>query len=248
MWHEHFTESMHVVNGMSRRYDMFSGLVYQHVALQWQLVKLIQGNLKTLDLLPAGGDGVPDLDTTRIGFIGQSLGGISGVSVTAFEPAINAAIFNVAGGGFYQMFTRSVLRDMIRVPLFDIAGLSPAQGYAATFFGSMGNDFVDPLLTAGKLIGDKRPIMLQVGLDDGLVPNSSSDLLARTLGLHLVEPAYPGKARGIPIETGKLDHGYTYSDWGFPPYLRHLVLAGDKQEEQAVAFFSETLRPAVNLQ
>jgi hypothetical protein len=242
LWHEKFTNSFHVVSELKKRYDIFSGLVYQHVAYQWQLVRLIEGDLKTFDVLPAGGDGVPDLDTTRIGFIGQSLGGISGVSVMAFEPDIDAAIFNVAGGGFYQMFTKSMLKSVIGVPLFDIAGLSPAQGYAATFMGSMANDFVDPLLTAGKLIDDPRPKMLQVGLDDGLVPNEASDTLARTLNLHLVEAPYPGKARGVPVQAGVLVGGYSYSDWGWGPYLRHVTLNGEKQAQQAAEFFAATLK------
>lgn len=243
LWHESFPQTQHVVDGLHERYDIFSGLVYQHVAYQWQLVELLNGSLRSLDVLPAGApDGVPDLDPSHLGYIGQSLGGIAGVTVMAHEPRIDAGIFNVAGGGFYQMFTRSMLRWMIRVPMFDIDGLSPSEGYTATLFATVANDFVDPLVAAGRLAADPRPKLLQAGLDDGLVPNESSDLLARSLGLHLVEPPPPGKADGVPVDPqGRLFEGYSFASWGVGAFAHHLALNSDKQADEAVRFFTAAL-------
>ncbi|HEY3838469.1 MAG TPA: Ig-like domain-containing protein, partial [Bryobacteraceae bacterium] len=57
-----------------------------------QLVRVIQGGLD-LD-----GDGVPDLDGTRIYYVGQSYGAIYGTVLNAVEPGIRAAVLNVGGG------------------------------------------------------------------------------------------------------------------------------------------------------
>lgn len=246
MWHESFTQTMHVVNGLAKRYDMFSALIYQHVALQWQLVELLQGDLRGFDLLPAGApDGKPDFDVTRIGYIGQSLGGISGVTVMAHEPRIDAGVFNVAGGGFYQMFTRSVLKGALRIPMFEIDGLSPAEGYTATLFATLSNDFVDPLIAAGRLAADTRPKLLQAGLDDGLVPNVSSDLLARSLGLRLTQPAPAGKGQDVEVDPAAgLKNGFSYAEWGPGPYAPHLALNGEEQALEATRFFTAALHAA----
>lgn len=246
LWHESFPQTMHVINGLTKRYDMFSALVYQHVALQWQVVELLEGDLRTFDLLPAGApDGKPDFDVTRIGYIGQSLGGIAGVTVMTHEPRIDAGVFNVAGGGFYQMFTRSVLRWAIRIPMFEIDGLSPAEGYTATLFATLSNDFVDPLIAAGRLAADARPKLLQAGIDDGLVPNEASDMLARTLGMHLVKPAPSGKGAELAVDAAAgLDNAFTYAQWGPGPYAPHLALNGEEQALEATAFFKAALNAA----
>lgn len=243
MWHESFPQTMHVVNSLTKRYDIFAALIVQHAVLQWQLVELLAGDLRGFDLLPAGApDGKPDLDVTRIAYIGQSLGGLTGVTVMTHEPRIAAGVFNVAGGGFYQMFTRSILQSALRIPMFEIDGLSPAQGYAATLLATMAIDFVDPLVAAGRLAADPRPKLLQAGLNDGLVPNEASDLLARSLGLRLTRAAPAGRGEGIAVDPAAgLQNGFSYAEWGPGPYAPHLALNGEEQAFEATRFLSAAL-------
>ncbi len=58
--------------------------------------------LQLVRVLEAGvdveGDGARDLDPGRIYYVGHSLGSTFGVPLVAVEPAIRAAVFNVAGG------------------------------------------------------------------------------------------------------------------------------------------------------
>ncbi len=248
LWHESFLRTMHVMREIRKHYDVFAGLIYQHVALQWQLRHLVTGDLADLDVLPvrtfgADGDGVPDLDVTRIGFVGQSLGGISGVTAFAYEPEFDAAIFNVAGGGFYAMFGDSMLRGALRIPMFDdIDGLSSWEGAAATAFASYAVDFVDPLLTAGVLRDDPRPRFLQVGLGDGLVPNTASDLLARSLGMTRITEAPADRAWNLPVQAdAPWQNIYSYTEFGGLGYLPHLALNGEAQQAEVVRFFREHL-------
>ena len=57
-----------------------------------QLVRTIQGGL---DL---NGDGQPDLDASKIYYVGESLGSMYGTIFSALEPAVRASVLNVGGG------------------------------------------------------------------------------------------------------------------------------------------------------
>lgn len=56
------------------------------------LVRVIQGGLD-LD-----GDGKPDLDATKIYYVGESLGSMYGTIFSAIEPGVPASVLNVGGG------------------------------------------------------------------------------------------------------------------------------------------------------
>jgi pimeloyl-ACP methyl ester carboxylesterase len=57
-----------------------------------EVVRMIEGGLD-LD-----GDGKPDLDATRIYYVGESLGSMYGTIFSALEPAVRASVLNVGGG------------------------------------------------------------------------------------------------------------------------------------------------------
>ncbi len=64
----------------------------QTVADLMQLVRVIEVGMD------ADGDGVADLDPSRIYYLGQSLGGIYGTAFLAVEPSVHVGVLNVAGG------------------------------------------------------------------------------------------------------------------------------------------------------
>jgi hypothetical protein len=64
----------------------------QTVADLIQLVRVIEVGMD------AHGDGLADLDPTRIYYLGQSLGGIYGTDFLAVEPSVHVGVLNVAGG------------------------------------------------------------------------------------------------------------------------------------------------------
>jgi len=57
-----------------------------------QLVHIIEGGLD-LD-----GDGKPDLDASKVYYVGESLGGMYGTILSAIEPKVRASVLNVGGG------------------------------------------------------------------------------------------------------------------------------------------------------
>lgn len=56
--------------------------------------------LKDLDVFPpAAPDGIPDLDLTSIGYVGESLGSLLGAVACSLDPTVSSLVLNVGGGG-----------------------------------------------------------------------------------------------------------------------------------------------------
>ncbi|MGZ6094590.1 MAG: hypothetical protein ACXWUG_21315, partial [Polyangiales bacterium] len=194
---------------------------FRQMALdQLELVRLIK-ELSTLDVLPVGApDGVPDLDTTKILYLGHSFGSVMGGTIAAIAPEIRAATWNVGGAGL-----TTLLRDSATFK-FIIDALRPAgtpPGDVNRFFATI-QAIVDPgdavnyakYVTLEGLPGvdgwTARDLLLQEVSGDAIVPNSTSELLARAAGLIHELPArheVPGlKTAGGPV-TGNLPGGAT---------------------------------------
>jgi dienelactone hydrolase len=165
---------------------------------QLALVRFVS-TLGGLDVLPAGApDGEPDLDVTRVFYIGHSFGSVQGPTIFALAPEIRAAVWNVGGAGLTVLLRES--------PLFSFAlrGLEPpgtAPGALARFF-VVAQALVDPgdpaayaryatLEPLPGLAPGPRDVLVQEAIDDNIVPNASTEVLARALGLAQARPARP---------------------------------------------------------
>lgn len=167
---------------------------------QLELVRFIT-TLGTLDLLPldASGnpapDGVPDLDVSRVLYIGHSFGSVQGATVFALAPEITQATWNVGGAGLMML-----LRDS---PLFSL-GVVKSLTPPGTPFGSVARfmaftqaivDPGDPLNFArhaaleplpGVAGWKPRDVLIQEVANDSIVPNSTSEALGRAAGASLL--------------------------------------------------------------
>ncbi len=180
----------------------------QMAADQLELVRLI-ATLSDLDILPEGNpDGVPDLDTSQILYIGHSFGAVQGATIFALAPEITHATWNVGGAGLMTL-----LRDSNTFSLI-VNGLRPegvADGAVARFM-AMSQAIVDPgdpLVYAPYAVRQEpdgvpgwvpREILLQEVVGDTIVPNSSTRALARATGLELVDAIDP--VSGLPQTSG----------------------------------------------
>lgn len=186
---------------------------------QLELVRFL-GSLGSLDLLPVGApDGVPDLDVSRLLYIGHSFGSVQGPTALALAPEIKQAVWNVGGDGLMTL-----LRDSGTFSLL-VNALKPegtSDGALARFF-AVTQAIVDPgdplnyarFGTQEALPGvtgwSARDVLLQEVIDDGIVPNSTSEALARAAGLALVDPIRPvsGLASTPAPVKGNLASGAT---------------------------------------
>ncbi len=176
----------------------------QMAADQLGLVALIE-SLKDADLFPPGApDGKPDFDTTRILYIGHSFGSVQGATIFAMSPEIGAAVWNVGGDVLTTLLrdspTFAVLINTLRPP-----GIS--DGEIARFFAVIQAivDPGDPINYARYCAVEAMPgvdgwkprdVLVQEVIDDNIVPNSTSEALARAAHLTLIDPIRP--VSGVP--------------------------------------------------
>ncbi|MEO7330144.1 MAG: alpha/beta fold hydrolase, partial [Minicystis sp.] len=200
---------------MGRARDNFR----QMTSDQLELVRFIS-SLGTLDLLPVGApDGVPDLDVSRVLYIGHSFGSVQGPAIFALAPEIRQAVWNVGGDGLTTLIrdsgTFSLLVNALRPP-------GTPDGAIGRFF-AVTQAIIDPgdplnyarfgarVAPPGVSGWTPRDMLLQEVIDDSIVPNSTSEALARAAGLTLMDPIRPisGLGTGSSPMTGNLPGGAT---------------------------------------
>ncbi len=189
-------------------------------------------------------------------YIGQSLGALLGVMVGALEPKFDALVLNVGGMGMSNILrTGDVLQalglgDRIR----EAIGETPVAGAALDLTvetllvtSQLGLDFGEPGIYAPHVLRDRLDdsappaVLLQQSLSDGIVPNATSDALARALGIALIEPVVrPVRAieRADAPTGGTPSSGlsqFRVSDVGFEA---HLAMSHTPVQTQALRYLS----------
>ncbi|MGH7298294.1 MAG: hypothetical protein ACRELB_25365, partial [Polyangiaceae bacterium] len=80
---------------------------------QLAMLRFIQ-TLGTLDVLPVGApDGKPDIDPTRILYLGQSFGSVMAATFNALAPEVSSGVWNVGGAGLAMLFEDSGLFSLL---------------------------------------------------------------------------------------------------------------------------------------
>ena len=187
---------------------------------QLEMLRFIQ-TLGTLDVLPVGApDGVPDIDPSRVIYLGHSFGAVMAATFNALAPEVDAAVWNVGGAGLALLFEDSGLFSLLTKSL-EPPGLT--KGQLARFFSTI-QAIVDPgdaanyapYVTLQGLPGvpgwKPKDVLLEEVKDDTIVPNSSAERLARAAGLAQVEPVVkpiPGLGAVPAPATSNLADGAT---------------------------------------
>ncbi len=138
------------------------------------------------------------IDSSKVYYYGGSLGGIQGSSFVAISPRFERGVMGVPGSGWMNMFTRSsnwwpiklVLDILYPDPLLQQMGIAVVQ----TQF-----DHSDPVNLSHLLFNDPLPdvpanriVLLQEAIGDSQVPNMTSEMLARSIGVkQMTPPIYP---------------------------------------------------------
>ena len=178
------------------------------------------GALGQLDLLPEGApDGVPDLDVSQLLYIGHSFGSVQGATLFSIAPEITHAVWNVGGAGLTVLLRDSPLFGLV---LKGLRQPGTPEGALGRFFAVI-QAIVDPGDAAnyarfaaseappGVAGWKARDVLVQESVPDGIVPNSSAEVLARSLGLVNQNPvrAVSGLAEQKGAVTGNLPGGAT---------------------------------------
>ena len=148
--------------------------------------------------------GVPPfdrLDPERVTYFGNSFGGIVGGSVAAASAHVDAVGISVSGGRLPRLFDGETGQLLLALfggevglpktdPEFDgfLEGFRIAAQWAI--------DPADPA-ALGPAVPVDRPVLIQMALGDGTIPNASSEDLRLALALPVLEePADPFDGRG----------------------------------------------------
>jgi dienelactone hydrolase len=120
---------------------------------------------RAVDLLVAR----PDVDASRLGYMGISYGGAMGALFVGIEPRLKTAILVVADGGLVSHFTGNAGAD-------PLAGLSCGQ--RRRWLESMIP--IEPIKYVG--FASPTPLLLQSGRQDNLVPQGDAEQLHAAAG------------------------------------------------------------------
>jgi len=157
------------------------------------------------------GDGQPDIDATRMHFVGHSLGGIVGTSFLAFNPGIDSATLAMPGAQIAQLLQDSPsFAPRINAGLA-AQGLTPGTTLYNQFFrdAQTAIDSGDPWNHGAaaavnspihliQVVGATPPAPLPAPQPDQVVPNSATARLIGVMGLTKVStPGANAVSRGF---------------------------------------------------
>jgi len=168
--------------------------------------------------IDADGDGIADLDPSRIYYFGSSLGGIYGTVFMAVEPDVRAGVLNVPGG-----------------PLLDISRLEPLDGIVSFLLPMMLDSQVPSLLNgpdstyiANVPLRDQPPLVdstpgaeaIQAFLDDSEWIAAAGECVPNAQHLRK-EPLIGVPAKSVIVQFAKGDETVPN------PLTTALIRAGD---------------------
>ncbi|HEY8142812.1 MAG TPA: hypothetical protein VIG06_09075 [Kofleriaceae bacterium] len=143
-------------------------------------------SLRAADWSPVFGRPV---DTDRVFYAGQSLGGILGATFTALEPTVSDAVLNVPGADTVDMFVDSPFFGRQIDAFFKREGVEPAsfEGHRFLNVARWFMDSVDPASFASRLVANPdgpgpRRVLLQMATLDFIIPNPYTETLQALSG------------------------------------------------------------------
>ena len=147
----------------------------------------------------------PQLDPTRIGYVGQSLGAITGANLLSHidDESLDVAVLNVGGGDLIIQALNSVVSIPLYVQLNALGFCDYVVENDPTSGCQITPDFLaflaltdwnlqasDPIQTASAAVSrfGVDNILMQVSVPDPVVPNASSEALAARYGFSTSDP------------------------------------------------------------
>lgn len=165
------------------------------------LLTAVRTSLRDLDAAPFNlfdplhADGRPDLDTSRVLYEGTSLGGVLGTTFVAEHPELDGALLQITGVGIMHNLSEGTFWywgiSASQVGARGIIPKSATAGEAALLVNAAQHllDRGDAINLADRLADTNMPIFIPYAVDDGAVPNATTDALAELAGLPLITPA-----------------------------------------------------------
>lgn len=190
----------HVFDRLETRYaPIMMGMITQSTVDFMSLYRALETSLSELDVLSETedkADGVPEINGEFILYQGTSLGGVFGSTFAALAPNLKGAFLQVAGAGITNILSLSILWE----GTFSQIEPKEANGAEAMLlkagiqhemdYGD-GINYLHYYRNPPKGVTE-RPIAIQIGRGDGIVPTFSSQAFVSIVDLPLVgEQLFP---------------------------------------------------------
>lgn len=245
-----------IVDMMSNNPSNFHMISDQLMQAQFEalaIARLMKGDLATDENLST--DGVPFADTSRLVYLGVSLGTVVGGAQVALSPDVDTAVMMIPGAPFAGLLTRSsafslflaLLASRYEDPIDQSLIVPLAQMmFQPAETGGWAHSLVDGAAMGGR---DGRRFLFQVGIADDTVTSIGGAGYARMVGASLIGPA-PRDIWGVDPLVDPLagsgviewDYGYTENPEPAPQDLDpdpHWLVPGEPEAvAQAAAFFT----------
>ncbi|MCB9751110.1 MAG: hypothetical protein H6713_14125 [Myxococcales bacterium] len=189
MFESNFANGASVPERLLQSVVNFTTLGYVVASEEFRALPELQGPFESL------------IDAEQVHYVGGSQGGIMGGTVVALAPSLDRGVLGVGGANYSLMVWRSTAFEMLNSTWGAYHPDSVQREFLFSLFQSQ-FDFSDPLsyddmLSAPLVPGGDKALMLLESIGDAQVPNISSELLARTYGMEMLDPpVYP--VYGVP--------------------------------------------------
>jgi hypothetical protein len=198
----------------------FTDRVHQGMVNFIAMIYAAQGPLLERTELQIGPQ--PLYDPDNIYFYGNSLGGILGGTYAALSPNIERLVLGVGGAGMtFIMFRSGSCIELIGLIQTYIPDPLDTQKFSALL--QTGFDRMDPITYAPNVLNHPLPnspasrhILMHMGIGDTQVPNLSTHLHARAMGVGHLQPA-PHEIPGLEKVSEPADSALVEFDFGIDP-------------------------------
>jgi dienelactone hydrolase len=199
---------------------------------------------KSLANLDVTGDAQPDIDASRVHYVGLSLGGIVGVAQAKYAPAIRTVTVGAPGGVQSRLLLDSptfgaTIRKSITANFAASSLNAPADGTIFNNFFREVQTLVDPGDPINHVSGTVKPLHLIEVYGDQVVPNSATDALIIGGDMTQLTTVGPNAvAAGAPVWVG-----FTAGDHSslFSPAAS--LAATVEMQTEAVKFAASAVQP-----
>jgi dienelactone hydrolase len=138
----------------------------------------VRGNLQDYHRVLDWVELEPELDPSRIGVLGVSLGAMDAVMLTALDPRVNSLVIAMAGGDLSYLLANTNYRRVVRM----IDGMAAELGTSREAIGAKLDAAIklDPLAVAPYV--DAERVFMILTRTDAIIPFEAQEQLRETMG------------------------------------------------------------------
>ena len=237
--------SPHYLKSVSCMFDLLHPLrtrdnFRQAVTEDMRLTQIISG-IADYDILPEGGDGVPDLDPSRIYYVGESMGAMIGMLNAATNPDIDGYLL-IVPSGYFTYLSRYQPSIMSLESALD--WLQYTQDVRLAFEMLQGVlEAADPISYARytahppDYVGGPKPMLFTVAAFDDLIPREPTEYVVRAAELPMVGPYVYTLPDVKRIEAPVYDRAYVQHDHDSHEFFYYENPVSLRARKQAQHFF-----------